>query len=190
MAVLELRLKTFIPMAKVHYAETPSSQIYFGGDNRNASWDGSYRTYQKFTIDTGPTDYSVSYYEDTGTTYRYTYDLFGNLIGTSSGKAPLSDLSYTKRISGGNLYLDCRVSSSNPLVAGAPAIDYEFTVRVNRTGGVQLTGKHDGFPAYEFWRKKSGGSAELIWSHDPRKTGEGLGSLLPPMEHDVNVSKA
>ncbi|MDF0725777.1 DUF3238 domain-containing protein [Cytobacillus sp. S13-E01] len=190
MAVLELRLKTFIPQSRILFSESPSLTVYFGGDGRSESWDGTYRTYQKFTIDTAPTDYSVSYYEDTGTTNKYTYDSLGKLISTETGKAPVTDLSYTKRVSGGYLYLDCVVASNNPLVAGSPDIDYQFTIRVNRSGGVLLTGNHDGFPAYELWRKKSGSSAELIWSHDPRDTGEGIGSLFPPMEHPVNVSKA
>lgn len=190
MAVLELRLKTFIPQSRVLFSDSPSLTVYFGGDGRSESWDGTYRTYQRFTIDTAPTNYSVSYYENTGTTHKYTYNSLGSLIDTETAKAPLSDLSYTKRVSGGYLYLDCVVASNNPLVGGSPNIDYNFTIRVNRSGGVLITGTHDGFPAYELWRKKSGYSAELIWSHDPRDTGETINSLFPPMEHSVNASKA
>lgn len=187
MAKLELRLRTFIPHAKILFAETATSYIYYRGDNRSEAWDGSYRTSQRFVIDTAPSNYSVTPYRDTGITHRDVYDkVTGKLISTTSDQVSTSGLTYTKRVVDGILYLDCKCSVGNPLEPAAPNIDYEFTLKVTRLGSVRITGQHDGFPAYEFWRKFDGKSAELVWSHDPRDTGEGIYSLFPPMEHDVD----
>lgn len=77
---------------------------------------------------------------------------------------------------------------NNPLMPGSPDIDYNFTMRINRNGGVLLTGDHDGFPAYELWRKRSGEKTEQIYFYDPRKFGKGITSLFPPMDVPVKVS--
>ncbi|ANB55724.1 hypothetical protein GFC29_3221 [Anoxybacillus sp. B7M1] len=191
MAKLELRVRTFIPHQRIFFTETATSYIYYRGDNRNEAWEGSYRTSQRFVIDTSPSNYSVSAYADTGTTVREVYDkTTGKLISTSSAKASTSGLTYKKRVEDGILYLDIKCSVANPLELLAPAIDYEFTLKVTRLGSVRITGQHDGFPAYEFWRKFDGQSAELVWSHDPRDTGEGIYSLFPPMEHSIDKGLA
>ncbi|WP_267240186.1 DUF3238 domain-containing protein [Thermaerobacillus caldiproteolyticus] len=57
--------------------------------------------------------------------------------------------------------MDITCSVANPLESLAPAIDYEFTLKVTCLGSVRITGQHDGFPAYEFWRKFDGKSAEI-----------------------------
>lgn len=47
-----------------------------------------------------------------------------------------------------------RGAASNPLVSGAPAIDFEAFAIIDATNPSQLEytiyGKHDGFPAYDF----------------------------------------
>ncbi|WP_430757172.1 DUF3238 domain-containing protein [Pseudobacillus badius] len=40
----------------------------------------------------------------------------------------------------------------------APNIDYKFTIKITRSGIMRLTRKHDGFPAYELWKKIDGQS--------------------------------
>lgn len=186
MAKLVLKLKTFIPHAKVLFSESNNRYIYFRGDIRNASWTGTYRTLHQFTIDTSTSNYTVTPVKDTGTTYRNTYDILGKLVSTSSGKASTTDIKYTKRVEKNILYLDCVISSSNPLVPGSPAIDYVVTLKITRPGSVRITGKHDGFPAYEFWRKFDGKAAELVYNYDPRTTGGTLANLLPPMDKSVD----
>jgi hypothetical protein len=79
----------------------------------------------------------------------------------------------------------CVVSAANPLVTGAPAIDYDTNLTVDYTNTsdprYSLEGEHDGFPAYEFYI-----GDKRIYQHDPLATGEGLLSLYPPLDHDVN----
>ena len=81
------------------------------------------------------------------------------------------------------LHLDCKCTTGNPLILGAPKINYEFTLKVTRSGSVRITGKHDGFPAYEFWRKLGGKTTKQVWLHDPRITGDTVLSLGLPMEY-------
>lgn len=187
MAKLELRIRTFIPHDKLFFQKTSGggTSIYYGGDNRNEKWEGSYRTSQRFVIDTSKKDYAVTSYKDTGVTEQLLY-LNGVLRKTNRKKAPTTGITYTKRIVNDDLYLDCKVNSSIPFVPLAPAINYEFTIKVTRPGSVRITGKHDGFPAYEFWRKLDGKSPQLVYLHDPRKTGHTIKSLYPGLDVSVN----
>jgi len=183
MANLELRLRTFIPYDKVHFSNTSGGggSTYYGGDNRSEQWEGSYRTSQRFVIDTSKKDYSVQSFRDTGVTKQLLY-LNGKLIKTNEKKAPVTGITYTKRVVNDDLYLDCQLDSTIPFVPFAPAVNYDFTIKVTRAGSVRITGRHDGFPAYEFWRKLDGKSPQLVYLHDPRKTGHTVNALFPPMD--------
>jgi hypothetical protein len=71
----------------------------------------------------------------------------------------------------------------------APAIDWHFSYDLHflEVGGIGIlhgtfSGTHDGFPAYESYVQNS-----LIYSHDPRKTGETPLSLFPPEEHSASA---
>lgn len=187
MAKFTLKLRTWIPASRVLFLDSSVSKVEYGGDGRSESWSGTHRTQQTITVDTAPTNYSVSVTPNIGTTYKYITTKATGKVETQTGKAPTSDLTYSnKRVEGDILYFDVACASANPLQVGAPDVNYEFTIKVTRGGIMRLTGKHDGFPGYELWRQNDGGTARLLWSHDPRDTGEGLGSLYPPMEHDVD----
>jgi hypothetical protein len=83
--------------------------------------------------------------------------------------------------------IKCRSEAINPLVSGAPAISYTFTITIDKSNPTSptysLVGDHDGFPAYEIYI-----NGKRVHEHDPLATGEGLGSLGPPAEHPVNKS--
>ena len=87
------------------------------------------------------------------------------------------------------LQIRCVVSADNPLVSGAlwDNIDYDFTLIIDLTDAqnpkYSLTGSHDGFPAYEVYI-----GDKRVYEYDPIVTGEGLLSLGPPMEKDVNAT--
>lgn len=183
MAKLELRLRTFIPQDKIFVSSTNGMATYFGGDNRSEAWEGSYRTSQRFVIDTST--YSVTAYKDTGVTHQYVY-AGNNLLQTKEKKVDTEGITFTKRVVDDVLYLDCKCSAANPFVLVAPAIDYEFTLKITKPGSVRITGNHDGFPGYEFWRKFDGKGAQLVWSHDPRKTGDTIASLGGGMEKSAD----
>lgn len=189
MVKFDLRIKTFIPQDEVFFFADQYYSYYFVGDNRDESFSSSsYRTYQRFYIDTS--NYSITPYKNTGTTYMRMYrNSNGELISTDSDKASTSGLTYTTEVKNGYLYIYASCDVGNPMVP-SPNINYEFTIRISRDGSIKVTGKHDGFPAYEIWRKIDTKSSELIYLHDPRDTGETIFSLGPPMEHSVDASKS
>lgn len=72
---------------------------------------------------------------------------------------------------------------ANPFV---PAINADISVllRPRKGGGLEYTvlGTHDGFPAYEIEINNN-----LVYLHNPIKTGETPASLFPPSEHRVSI---
>lgn len=192
MAIVNLRLRTWIPQAEVHFLTDQYYHYYFKGDNRNSPmWSTlAYRTSQSFEIDTSTPNYTVRPSKNIQPTYSIIYNHFMNRLSTiNEGTASDSGITYKKRVGSDDaLYLDVRLNAANPGVPKAPPIDYKFTLKLTRTGSVRITGMHDGFPAYEFWRKIDGKSKgpELIYSYDPRVTGKTVFSLAGEMDISVN----
>lgn len=186
MAKFTLKLTTFIPAKRVTLYDTSTTLVQYAGDNRREEWNGTYRTQQIFNIDTGPTNYSVVASKDTGTTTEYAINKStGKEIYRTSKKAPTTGITYKKRVEGGFLYIDATVSVGNPLQPDAPNIDYKFTIKSTRSGIIRLTGKHDGFPAYELWKKVDGQTPKKLWSRLPGSNDSSL-SLFPPMDKSVD----
>ncbi len=79
--------------------------------------------------------------------------------------------------------------AGNPLVFGAPAIDWDFTIEIDVSGPSPqwtLNGAHDGFPAYEIYI-----NGQTIYTYSPGTPPFGLGDLLklfPPLDVDVSAS--
>ena len=179
MAKVTIKLKTWIPQKEIIFTDDGYTRVSYGGDGRSESWTGTYRTLQQFVIDTSSTYYTVTATKDTGTTHQYVYDYKSGQTQTTTGKASTSGLTYSKLFMGNNLILHAVCDSANPLQIGAPAINYDFRIGVNRNGDVSLVGDHDGFPGYELWKQPDGGTAKLLWSHDPRDTDENISIIIP-----------
>lgn len=95
-------------------------------------------------------------------------------------------------ISGGRTSADALISFSgaagNPLVFGAPAIDFKALFRINLlTRQCDLEIEHDGFPAYEAYVTANGGAGVKVYRYNPIAAGEGLSALFPPMDKSGNV---
>ena len=189
MTKLELRLRTFIPDERVRFTKSGDTEVWFNGDGRGSQWEGSYKTSQRVTIDTSKSDYGLNFYKDIGETIRTVYD-DGELISTIRETAPLSGLTASYRISSDDLYIDVTGHADNPLAPSA-AINYAFTIKVTRAESVRITGSHDGFPAYELWRKISTRTyPEQCWYYNPYDNGATISNLFPPMEKTVDISKS
>lgn len=147
-----------------------------------------------------------SWLNHVGATHRYhkssSLDASGNLTAaaradTTLGDAHLKVAEATASSSGMSLSptwlgdhkikIRCVVSVGNPLApsVGGNEIDYDCEITIDYSNAsdlrYSLEGDHDGFPAYEVYIGN-----KRIFQHDPLATGESLGSLFDPLEHDVN----
>ena len=146
-----------------------------------------------------------SWFNNVGVTHRYhkssSLDDSGNLTTMAMTDSVLGD-SHLKvaeaKASNSNMLIEpswlgdrkiriqCIVSVGNPLAPGilGNEIDYDFEITIDYTNSIyplySLVGRHDGFPAYEVYI-----GSKLIYEHDPLVTGEDIGSLFDPLEHDV-----
>jgi hypothetical protein len=76
----------------------------------------------------------------------------------------------------------CRCEATNPLASGSPAISYTINITIDKAVGTySIEGSHDGFPAYEIYI-----NGKRVYQYDPLATGDGLGSLFPDEEYDIN----
>jgi hypothetical protein len=85
-------------------------------------------------------------------------------------QAETHGMSHTPFRSGSkSMRVSLRGAAPNPLVIG-PDIDWDVHLRFwidgNGTGRVELTGSHDGFPAYELWAVTTTGEQQLA-GYDP-----------------------
>ncbi|MFZ3590281.1 DUF3238 domain-containing protein [Bacillus sp. DJP31] len=98
--------------------------------------------------------------------------------------------SYTSTSVGFNIYL----SASNPCETVAPAIDAVGIVKLYKSSGT-VTGtsylylEHDGFPAYEIYRKTGSLASRTIYTYNPSTTpGADPKNLFAPLDKAVEVT--
>jgi hypothetical protein len=210
---LQIQITAFIPQNNVPdpYNYLPAwdpatANHVFEGDARGYSHTSlSYRMRQKVTLltfqeDSASGEKPGSRATMTGITRAYdsttSLDAAGNLTAAakadnvqghpllcSAAIAGTGGMSITvTRLSNRKVQAYFRAAANNPLVT-SPDIDWEFTMVVDSTNEsnptYHLTGQHDGFPGYDVYI-----NGQFIYGHDPRATGDGPLSLLPPMEYD------
>ncbi|QQE78712.1 DUF3238 domain-containing protein [Alicyclobacillus sp. SO9] len=76
-----------------------------------------------------------------------------------------------------------RASARNPLRLDAPTVDYEVNATVQENGTIQVSGSHDGFPCYEFYKQVDFGEFELIYVHNFHETGDTPAAMSGDMEY-------
>jgi len=188
--------ETFIPAAEVY---DPQNNIWFldpcdsttismfNGNNRSFQYNSSsYKTRQEVSIDFYNKEYS--YNHNAGQTH-------GWCKKKSDGtKVPGSDrygtdamtYSYITNVSfNGDVSVSLKLylSSYNPLVWSAPAIDADLALTVYRGGGT-TTGityysiLHDGFPNYELYRKDGSLPYKTLYTYS--SAGKTPYDLFPP----------
>ncbi|SDX32744.1 DUF3238 domain-containing protein [Paenibacillus sp. CF384] len=75
-------------------------------------------------------------------------------------------------------------TAANPLRPTDPAVDYELYVTVHEeTGQVEVKGRHDGFPCFEFYKQVDFGDFELLYRHDFRVMGDTPAAMAGDMEY-------
>ncbi|MGK5512324.1 DUF3238 domain-containing protein [Brevibacillus formosus] len=187
--IVKFRFATFIPhdwvLAYAYPIGDDSCSVFYKGDNREASPTGTYRTAQEIWVDFDRR--TVTPYKNTGVSHRKV-ECSNGQNSTNEGQISNSCLEY-KWESWGASYVKFRLvcACGNPLEPSAPGIDYVLDVKVWSNGGVEVTGEHDGFPAYEMYKQVDNGTWQQLFLHDPRETGEYLDDLVPPMDHKIYV---
>lgn len=94
-------------------------------------------------------------------------------------------------VTGGNEHINVHATGNEkyPLLPGTPGITFDFNISLETKDGktsAVISGAHDGFPAYEILVTRRGwDKPQVIYSHDPRETGQTLLSLFPRMEFTV-----
>ncbi|MED2764316.1 DUF3238 domain-containing protein [Bacillus thuringiensis] len=190
--VVKIRASVFIPMSWTPIGWTEPKKdnqtgnfIEFEGDAREftpyAANTMRSRVEQEVIVDFHKKE--IFAYGNTGiTTERMTTS--DGSIKTKSGKASTERIVCTNIEWGSNdVKFQMSASASNPLNINAPAVDYLLTVHVTKEGVVDIEGKHDGFPCYEFYKQTDFGPFELIHTHDFRETGDIAEALGGDMEY-------
>ncbi|MFP3415260.1 DUF3238 domain-containing protein [Bacillus sp. SIMBA_074] len=190
--IVKIRASVFIPMSWTAIGWTGSkkdnqtgSLIEFEGDSReftpyavNAMRS---RVEQEVVVDFHKKE--IFTYGDTGITTERVTTSDGS-VNKRTGKASTGRIVCTDiEWSSNDVKFQMSASASNPLNINAPAVDYLLTVHVKKDGTVNIEGKHDGFPCYEFYKQTDFGPFELIHTHDFRETGDTAEALGGEMEY-------
>ncbi|MDQ0105042.1 RHS repeat-associated protein [Chitinophaga terrae (ex Kim and Jung 2007)] len=189
-------MRAFIPQKTIGNPNPFSSTKTFAGDNRtqyqaNAT---NYRTQQSVKADFDNKSMSLQSNTASGS---IGYDKNGKVNETSSSGSAGSvkgNVSAFENAAGKPTaaVIDFETTASNKLVTGAPAIDASMTITItpqdDGTFNFSIKGSTDGFPAYELWVTDDKGNSVLVFGRNPIESGEGPGSLFPPMEHSYDYS--
>ena len=186
--IVKVRACIFIPTAWLLDSEDPAtgSRIEYEGDDREFAPHTvntlRFRVEQEVTVDFRKKEVyahantGVSRERRTGPDGRVQYR--EGRCGTSG--ITVNDIAWP---SAGTATFGMRVSSANPLILDAAAVDYLVQATVRDDGTVTLKGAHDGFPCFEFYKQVDFGSFQMIYTHDHRKFGETVQALARPMDY-------
>jgi hypothetical protein len=177
---------TFIPMAQV---DGPPGSDCFTGDGRGFSnvISASHRTHQEIEVEVASLRKTIDW-KHVGTTHEV--DCSTGAV-KSSGTAPTTELTNGPvSRSGSIISIKFKTAASNPLVTFAPAIDSDVTFQIDPVARIcSLTGRHDGFPAYEAYVTADGGAGVMVYGYNPLTTGQTIDALFPPMDVPAAASR-
>ncbi|GEM_PF-6008452 len=162
----------------------------FGGDNRGTQKGGNARTRHWVSLELKPGGgfRVLGEVKRIGLTHGY-WKTGGKWAKPNVDRAGDSGLSSHVKSDGGHVVVEMKGSAGNPLVAHAPSIDYEYSVRLavvtnpdtqKREIRAWLSGSHDGYPNYSVWL-----GTKCLYVHDYGGHKQELESLFPPMEWEV-----
>jgi hypothetical protein len=211
----EINVTTFIPgnsiLAPVpwRYRCLNNGDLYFRGDTRAfGPTADSYRTRQLVTViadesvDADGIKDGTAPFNDTGPTTSYAADALPVLDDSDDdgvlgdchllhgwGKAIANDMHVDVKPAGKTVTVELTGSAANPLVQGAPAIDWSLRLIIDATSSpatYHLTGWEDGFPAFEVYIN---GSPIYLRNAPPPYTWEDLKRLRDRVgDVDVDIS--
>jgi hypothetical protein len=177
---IELWVAAFISPSEIRFPYYLNPNAFWHGDDRGFNSGTRFmssRVWHWIVVETDPTKNPVvANISGTGMTSVTTYTAFG-IQTTATGQAPAPPVAVIKR---NGCILDVSVSADtgNPLIIGAPDIDYSYDFSFDvKKGQMTVTGSHKIFPWYEVNTTKgsvetfspaSGATpASLFWSAKP-----------------------
>ena len=169
----------FIPQKKI---DGPPFHECFEGDGRGFSNNihASSRTHQEIEFDVTTLAKTIDF-KDTGTTREVRCATGAEIAHKKAPPSQLTNGGVAR--SGGEIVVDFQEAAKNPLVWFAPAIDADVVFHVDPAARTcHLTGKHDGFPAYEAYVTADRGAGSTVYTYDPVAAGKGTLALFPPMD--------
>ena len=185
--------RSFIPNENVPNPMPLSNTQSFAGDNRNSYQVNStaYRTEQKVKVDFDNNKVTVLNNKASGSKG---FDENKNVTQVSaSDKAGPNPTYSTSTLENKSTTVNMKIDAPNKLVSLSPAINYDVNITIteqsNKTFDFKISGKTDGFPAYEFFiTNEATGKSYFIYGSNPASTGDTPTSLFPPMENKINSS--
>ncbi|MCR8842296.1 DUF3238 domain-containing protein [Paenibacillus sp. SC116] len=185
--IIKIRASVFIPMSWTESVKdiTTGNVHKFEGDSREftpyAVNTMRSRVEQEVTVDFYKKE--VFSYKNTGITTENVTHSDGS-THQRQGKASTDGIQCIDIVwRDDDVCFKMLASASNPLNDAAPPVDYLLRVNVTKDGTVSMTGEHDGFPCFEFYKQSNFGPFETIYTHDFRKTGDTVASLAGEMEY-------
>lgn len=187
-----ITVRTYIPQKSV---------LGFKGDNRKQSTrsDVSYRTSHSVGVETNPNVSSNPLTSDDGGRTGVTATSFGlpptgaPLIGTAPEGTEggfLASVTRSDANGGDNAVINISGSSTNPFAPNVTAIDYNFSIEIipgadGADPTVNISGSHDGFPAYEINITDQNGQTLQVYHDTPSGKWE-IVRLLPGKDTEVD----
>ncbi|WP_157722042.1 DUF3238 domain-containing protein [Tumebacillus avium] len=177
---------TAVPIAPGSYV-----QYYYLGDERDfnpyTANTQDFRTAQHFEIDFYY--HTFASYKNTGISNQKTIVFPTLKVDYSQAQVSPNCLSvnwvdFQRDYCQISMKCDC----ADPFIDVAPAVNYDFIITVHSNGYVQVTGTHDGFPAFEIYKSFDNGATwGTVYKYDPRPIEAGLTELFPG--HSITVNK-
>ena len=195
----KVTIRTFLPYA---YVWEPQAKDLIDKANtrwypqyRNVEAHGGYKSQQEFNIDfyNGTTTYSTS------VPITFSKDLTNKKVYAENNTSSRTEV-LTKNFED-KANINTEFSTANPATPWylpTPAIDYNFSISVQKDGLYTLKGKWDGFPAIEiFIENTETGQVDLIEFQKPSDAGKDLKNgnnpkqilNLFPILGDVKIDK-
>jgi hypothetical protein len=184
---VKIWVKSFIPYPRVDM--TPFGPC-FSGDNRTFSdaADASCRTHQEIEFDITSRNL-VKENSFTGKTHRVNCKTNNPISSAQASSDGLHNGPVT--INGQTIRVKMALAAGNPLVLKAPDIDLEIFLDFDWPDwAVTLSGRHDGFPAFEIYMSVDGGKPVELYQF--RTAGNSIfeyRKLFPPMDEVITPRK-
>lgn len=195
---VEVRVTAFIPQDWIEFMRTSAVRILYNGNNRSFSYwtennPHAFKLASHCVVNF--VNKTVTHYKDVGPTIERTVDInTGQVIREDiKGQASKDGVKMTSYLFDplqGNwadikLSADVAIPTFNP----SPAINWNYTIRVNKNGTVSVQGTHDGYPAHEIWKRVDSSPYPVsIHQYHPSSSGHTVHTGLFPMaSQNVNA---